>query len=399
MNIVTLKEVCRITNGGTPKSGVESLWHGGVAWLTPAEMGKRLTPYIEKTARTISQEGLANSSAKLVPPGSVILSTRAPIGHLAINEIPMAFNQGCRGLTPGEKLDVKYLYYFLYFSRDALDGLGTGTTFKELSSSNLASFKIPLPNLKEQRRIVAVLDKAFAGIATATANAQKNLSNARALFESYLRSVFDTPNLEWHRTTLGKLTTKIGSGATPRGGKDAYEAAGTPLIRSMNVHDRFFKEHNLAFINDNQAKLLNNVVVQRNDVLLNITGASVARCCIVPDQWTNGRVNQHVAIIRADAETIRPRFVELALTSPFYKDILLGVGEKGGSTRQAITKADIQKLDIAFPDLAEQDSFVDHATSIQIETRKLADIASKKLNALTELKQSLLQKAFAGALT
>ena len=293
---------------------------------------------------------------------------------------------------------------FNYFSQSreyaaAVAGSVGGATRQRISRKNLGLLRIPLPPLEEQRRIVAVLDTAFAGIATATANAQKNLTNARALFESYLRSVFDTPNLEWHRTTLGKLTTKIGSGATPRGGKDAYEAAGTPLIRSMNVHDRFFKEHNLAFINDNQAKLLNNVVVQRNDVLLNITGASVARCCIVPDQWTNGRVNQHVAIIRADAETIRPRFLELALTSPFYKDILLGVGEKGGSTRQAITKADIQKLDIAFPDLAEQDSFVDHATSIQIETRKLADIASRKLNAFTELKQSLLQKAFAGELT
>ena len=98
MRFVALKDVCRITNGGTPKSGVGSLWHGGVAWLTPAELGKRLTPYVRQTARTISEEGLANSSAKLVPPGSVILSTRAPIGHLAINEAPMAFNQGCRGL-------------------------------------------------------------------------------------------------------------------------------------------------------------------------------------------------------------------------------------------------------------------------------------------------------------
>ena len=102
-------------------------------------MGKRTTPYISKTARTISQAGLANSSAKLVPAGSVILSTRAPIGHLAINEVEMAFNQGCRGLTPSDAIETKFLYYFLFFNRDALDGLGTGTTFKELSSIRLGT--------------------------------------------------------------------------------------------------------------------------------------------------------------------------------------------------------------------------------------------------------------------
>ena len=340
-----------------------------------------------------------------VKSGDVIFATIRPtLKRIAI--VPTDLNDsvcstGYFVLRGGPKIDNRYLFYWMFSSEfeAEMESRQKGASYPAVNDSDIRDQQIPLPPLEEQRRIVAVLDKAFAGIATANANAQKNLTNARALFDSYLRSVFDTPNTEWHRTTLGKLTTKIGSGATPRGGKEAYQAAGTPLIRSMNVHDRFFKEHNLAFINDSQAKLLNNVVVQQNDVLLNITGASVARCCIVPDQWTNGRVNQHVAIIRADAATIRPQFIELALTSPYYKDILLGVGEKGGSTRQAITKADIQKLDIAFPDLAKQDSFVDHATSLQIETRKLAEVAKQKIDALIELKQSLLQKAFAGELT
>ena len=293
---------------------------------------------------------------------------------------------------------------FNYFSQSreyaaAVAGFVGGATRQRISRKNLGLLKIPLPPIAEQRRIVAALDKAFAGIATATANAQKNQTNARALFESYLRSVFDAPNSDWQRSTLGKLTSKIGSGATPRGGKNAYKDDGTPLIRSMNVHDRYFKDRNLAFIDDKQAKLLNNVIVQECDVLLNITGASVARCCLAPEEMTGARVNQHVAIIRTNADKIRPEFLELALTSPYYKDILLGVGEKGGSTRQAITKAEIQTLEVAFPALVAQDSIVDHATELQIETRKLDTIASQKLAALTELKESILHKAFAGELT
>ena len=299
----------------------------------------------------------------------------------------------------GVSIDLRYLEYYFRGGIDIAVAI-TGAAQPQITRTNLELLTIQYPtSLDEQRRIVAVLDKAFAGIATATANAQKNLTNARALFESYLRSVFDAPNADWQQSTLGKLTSKIGSGATPRGGKDAYKVDGTPLIRSMNVHDRYFKDRNLAFIDDNQARLLNNVIVQENDVLLNITGASVARCCLAPEEMAGARVNQHVAIIRTNADKIRAEFLELALTSPHYKDILLGVGEKGGSTRQAITKAEIQSLEVAFPALIDQDSFVDHATELQIETRKLATIATQKLAALTELKQSLLHKAFAGELT
>lgn len=100
-------------------------------------MGKLKNKNISSTSRTISQIGLSKSSAKVVPPKSVILSTRAPIGHLAINEVPMAFNQGCRGLTPTENLDVRYLFYFLKGSVRLLNDLGTGATFKELSPDSL----------------------------------------------------------------------------------------------------------------------------------------------------------------------------------------------------------------------------------------------------------------------
>lgn len=304
-------------------------------------------------------------------------------------------------MRPGPKLDHRYLFYWLFSSefQAEMETRQKGASYPAVNDSDIRDQQIPLPPLEEQRRIVAVLDKAFAAIATASVNAQKNQSNARALFESYLRSVFDAPSVDWQRSTLGKLTSKIGSGATPRGGRDAYKVDGTPLIRSMNVHDRYFKDRNLAFIDDQQARLLNNVVVQENDVLLNITGASVARCCLAPRALANARVNQHVAIIRPHLDRIRPQFLELALTSPYYKDILLGVGEKGGSTRQAITKAEIQSLEVAFPSIDEQNIVVEHASNLQIETRKLSAIASQKLSALAELKQSLLQKAFAGELS
>lgn len=393
-----LGEVCKTGSGATPLKTFKEYYEGGaIPWLLSGEVAQG---EITEAKNFITESGLKNSAAKLFPVNSVLIAMYgATAGQVGILRFESATNQAVCAILPNPRFVPEFLFYVFLHLKEKLIATATGNAQPNISQIKIKNTVIPIPPLDEQRRIVAVLDKAFANIATATANAQKNLTNARALFESYLRSVFDAPNVDWQQSTLGKLTSKIGSGATPRGGKDAYKADGTPLIRSMNVHDRYFKDRNLAFIDDNQARLLNNVIVQENDVLLNITGASVARCCLAPQDMAGARVNQHVAIIRAYADKIRPEFLELALTSPHYKDILLGVGEKGGSTRQAITKAEIQSLEVAFPALIDQNSFVDHATELQIETRKLATIANQKLTVLTELKQSLLQKAFAGELT
>ena len=102
--VKTLGDVCEVVNGGTLKTGVKEYWGGEHLWITPAEMGKRLSPYADDTARKITSQGLRDSSARLLPPNSVILSSRAPIGHLVINTKPMATNQGCKGLVPNESL-------------------------------------------------------------------------------------------------------------------------------------------------------------------------------------------------------------------------------------------------------------------------------------------------------
>ena len=115
----------------------------------------------------------------------------------------MATNQGCRGIIPSTAIDTHYLYYFLSKSVELLNELGTGATFRELSTKALSSIEIPLPPLPEQKRIVAILDKAFAAIAKAKANAEQNLKNAKELFESYLQGVFENKGEGWEEKALG----------------------------------------------------------------------------------------------------------------------------------------------------------------------------------------------------
>lgn len=143
--IKKLGEVSEIFNGGTPKTNIAEFWDGDIHWITPADLGKLTNPTVADTPRKISKLGLEKSSAKLFPENSVILSTRAPIGHLAINEVSMSTNQGCRGIVPSKKLNTWFLYYFLKKNIEFLDSLGTGATFKELSTKALAGVEIPLP--------------------------------------------------------------------------------------------------------------------------------------------------------------------------------------------------------------------------------------------------------------
>lgn len=160
---------------------------------------------------------------------------------------------------------------------------------------------------------------------------------------------------------LKDVCTKIGSGATPRGGKESYKTEGVPLIRSQNILDWSFTADGLAFIDDAQAESLDNVEVQPGDVLLNITGDSVARACKVPTELTPARVNQHVAIVHASSQ-VDPTYLLAFLQH--QKPLLLGLASSG-ATRKALTKGIIENLDINLPSVNEQDKITTVLDRIQ----------------------------------
>ncbi|WP_051785863.1 restriction endonuclease subunit S [Endozoicomonas numazuensis] len=198
----------------------------------------------------------------------------------------------------------------------------------------------------------------------------------------------------WSKDKLVNLTTKIGSGATPKGGKAAYKVEGISLIRSMNVHDNYFKPKDLAFIDEQQADKLSNVVVEKLDVLLNITGASVARCSVVNESYLPARVNQHVAILRPKSEVIDSHFLSYLLVSHEYKKKLLHSGNKAGSTREALTKSQLQNFEIEFPELPEQKRIVAILDQAFAEIEQARALAEKNLNNARELFESYLQQVF-----
>ena len=148
-----------IVNGGTPASGEEDYWDGETVWLTPDDLGRNPTAWISDGRRGITDDGVRNSSAQICPEGSIVMSTRAPIGHLAIAATPVTTNQGCRTLVPNRTTDSSFAYYSFVANRRVLQSLGKGTTFMELTPRDLGSFPIARPPLDEQRATVEFLDR------------------------------------------------------------------------------------------------------------------------------------------------------------------------------------------------------------------------------------------------
>ncbi len=387
--IKKLGEVCEVINGGTPKTGVPEYWDGQHLWITPAEMGKLPSPYADDTERKITNEGLQNSSARMLPPHSVILSSRAPIGHLVINTKPMATNQGCKGLIPNGKLNDKFLYYYLSSIVDLLNSLGTGATFKELSGGKLKEVTIPLPPLSEQQRIVGLLDEAFEGIATAKANAEKNLQNARALFESHLQSVFTQRGPGWvekkvseiAKHSLGKMLDKAKNKGEPQ-----------PYLRNINVRWFTFDLSDLLqmpFLPTEAEKY----TAIKGDVLI-CEGGYPGRAAIWDEDYP----------IYFQKALHRVRFHQPELNKWFV--YYLSVQDSSGQLKQHFSGTGIQhftgevlaRFPIPVPPLPELRQAVAKFDALSAETQRLTRLYQQKLAALDSLKKSLLHQAFSGEL-
>ena len=270
-------------------------------------------------------------------------------------------------IIPEKNVLPKYLYYAVKNMK--LAKYYTGATIPHIYYKDYKKETFWLRGITEQKQIVTILEKVEKVI-----NEFKELKNRLDDLVQYrFVEMFGDPvanSKGWEQFPLYEVTEKIGSGATPRGGKESYQSEGITLIRSMNVYDRYFEYKELAHITDQQAKQLDNVAVKENDVFINITGASIARSCIVPKGILPARVNQHVSIIRCITRRLNPVFANNMFVNNSFKRKLLAIGEANGATRQAITKQQLETILVIMPPLKLQNQF---ATFVhQIDKSKVA---------------------------
>lgn len=263
-------------------------------------------------------------------------------------------NQRVCKITARKNVDEEYLRFALTKALKEIENQTSFVTVKHLSAKELNLLEIDIPDYRVQISISGTLTK----IENIIFTRQQQLQKLDDLVKARFVELFGNPvinNKGWNVSDLGQLTIKIGSGATPKGGKEAYQTDGISLIRSMNVHNGKFEYKELAHISDEQAARLENVAVEKNDVLLNITGTSVARSCVVPTNVLPARVNQHVCIIRCK-DSIMPDFINSLLIDDNYQDLLWSIAGSG-ATREAITKQQVESLQIILPPISKQEEF------------------------------------------
>ena len=389
-----LEDICTVfTDGDWIESKDQS--DEGIRLVQTGNIGKGI--YLEKEARAkyISEDTFEKLKCTEIFPGDILVSRLPePVGRACIipdKEERMITAVDCTICRPDETVISKeYLCYFMrsnaYYTR--LLGSVTGTTRKRISRKNLGNVELDVPSREKQNEVVEQLDHLVNVIDSKTRELQllDDLIQARFV-EMFGDPVQNTKG--WNIDTCKNLTSKIGSGATPKGGRESYGTEGISLIRSMNVYNNRFEYKDLAYITDEQADKLSNVTIEENDVLLNITGASVARCCAVPKELIPARVNQHVAIVRCK-DRLLPEFLCSMFTEDSYQRLLWSIATSGGATREAITKQQIEDLVLIVPPIELQQQFVDFCKQVN----KLKVEVQKSLDETQTLFDSLMQKYF-----
>ena len=391
MKKVKLGEVCEILNGFAFKSLLYVNEGIRIIRITNVQKG-----YIEDSDPKYYPIEYRNSIEKyILKENDLLMSLTGNVGRVGLiskTMLPAALNQRVACLRTIDSLISKeYVFQFLnsdLFEQSAIRS-SNGVAQKNLSTDWLKKVEITYPSVEQQKLITSTLNL-IERLICCRKEQNKKLNE---LVKSRFNEMFGDPVLNemgWEKHRLSKLTLKIGSGATPRGGRESYVNEGIALIRSMNVYDGKFIFKDLAYLTNVQAEKLNNVIVESDDILLNITGASVSRCCIVPQIILPARVNQHVSIIRCKKHLLSPIFLNQLLITSEFKSLLQKIGESSGATRQAITKNQIEELTIPLPPLSLQNEFADFVA--QVDKSQLA--IQKSLEELETLKKSLMQEYF-----
>ena len=301
-------------------------------------------------------------------------------------------------LSFSEFCSIPYVLFFIKSKQDLFRTNKKGAAIPHLDKTLFKNLMLPLPPLAEQERIVDKIEALFQGIDEGVERLKSAQAQIKQYRQSVLKSAFEGKlykTTDWKEKKLIDLTSKIGSGSTPNGGKNNYHTDGIPIIRSMNVHMNKFIYEGLAYLDDKQASQLNNVITQKDDVLLNITGASIGRTCLLPDTLVGARVNQHVSIVRTKNELL-PQYLSFYFASPIMQTKI--TIENYGATRQALTKSAIENFIIQLPSLPEQQRIVEEIEKRFLVADELEKAVNDGLEKADKLKQSILKKAFEGKL-
>lgn len=400
-------DIADVISGGTPKSGIAENFAPsgeGIAWLTPADLSGYKKKFISHGARDLSTDGYSSCSAKLMPAGSILFSSRAPIGYVAVASNEIATNQGFKSFVFTSDIYPDYAYYYLRNIRHLAEEMGTGTTFKEISGSSAKTLPFVATPLAEQKIIAEKLDTLLAQVDSTKARLEqipqilKRFRQAvlAAAISGRLISNSNTPDTQpkfIKFEDILKDKKQLSYGVLKPGD---YEEYGVPMIRVMDIGEwGNFNKTDIFKISQKLSLEFKRTIVEEGDIILSIM-ATIGRAAIVPKYLTGANVNRALAVIKL-SDKVLPKYVLLQLHSPQFQETF--VNKQMGSAQKRINLADLRKFDIWVPDIEYQHEIVRRVEQLFAYADSIEKQVNNALARVNNLTQSILAKAFRGELT
>lgn len=443
----TLEQIGSIASGGTPKTSDETNFDGNIPWITPADLTGYKAKYIGNGRRNITDKGLASSSARLLPKDTVLFSSRAPIGYVAIASNSLCTNQGFKNLIPSAGIDSEYVYYYLLGSKKLAESLASGTTFAELSARKFAKLPIPLAPLNEQKRIVDKIETLFSDLD----KGEENLRAAQRLIASYrqsvlkaavtgeltrdwreankhrlepgdklLRRILQTRREQWkgrgkynepaapHTINLPKLphgwiwcrVEQIANvtGGLTKNAKRKELALKRPMLRVANVYQNRLELSDIHEIGVMESEL-NRVSLENGDLLIvegNGSKDQIGRMAI----WENqipGCIHQNHLIKARLLENQLTRYVMTWFMSYMGREIIERVASST-SGLHTLSLSKVNELIVPLPPLEEAQEVVSRVEEVFSRISALETWCATELARSATLRQAILKSAFSGQL-
>ncbi len=395
----SLGAICGIEIGRTPSRSNPQLWDAskktGNVWLSIADLANGQGHTVFDSREYISHE--AASQCRLVSKGTLLVSFKLTLGRLAFAGRDLYTNEAIAALRlKTTEVSPAYLYYYLTFFdwEDACQG-DTKIKGRTLNKAKLARILVRVPPLPEQRRIVAILDKAFAAIDKARANTEKNLANARELFESYLNEVFTKRGEGWQTIPLAEAVTvdcTLSYGIVQPGPECD---TGLPVVRPVDLLGKAVGLAGLKRIKPILAARYKRTTLQGNELLLAVRGSTGVVALAAPE-LEGANVTRGIVPVRLEPTLVHKHFSYYLFLSPLVKDQIAAATY--GAALQGINIADVRKVRLALPPLGQQAEIAASLEAVDRACGGLGAKATRRLATLDELKKSLLHQAFEGEL-
>ena len=385
-----LGDLCQVIGGGTPSKANTKYYSGDIPWATVRDMRSEV---ITETECKITKEAVNSSATNIIPMGNVVIATRVGLGKVCLLGQDTAINQDLRGIVPIDPkvVSVRFLFWWLKSISDLMVAEGTGATVQGVKLPFVKSLQTPVPPLPEQQRIVDILDGAFDGIATVKANAEKNLQNAHALFESHLQSVFTQRGTGWVDRTLDQVCI-VERGSSPRPIKKYFttDPNGVSWIKIGDTEEGGKYIYSTAQKITSQGAKQSRFVKEGDFILTN--SMSFGRPYIMK---TSGYIHDGWFVLRLNISIDTDYFYYL-LSSRFVQSQFAQLAS--GSVVKNISGDLVKKAVLPIPPLAHQHIIVEKLLEISAETQRLESLYQHKIEALDALKKSILHHAFSGQL-